>query len=358
MPILLLLLLLITNTIHAQTEVNFLNWAAYIDPSVPKAFTDKTGVMVNQSFYDGSSMLQAKLMAGSSGYDLVVPALVDMQDEIKFDLLQPLDKTQIPNLKYRNQGLYRITSRIDKGNRYGVIYQYGTTGIAYNPKLVKAALGSLPIDTQNWDMILNPKYLKRFENCGVALLDSPTQVYGIVLHYLGLNPNSHNPQDYEKATQYLMKIRPYITYFSNFKYQQDLAAGNICIAMGYSGDVLEAKTWAKQAGDNINIEYMMPKSGVPIWFDMLAIPKGAPNLKNAYRFINYLMSPKVIAKVSNFLVQPNAISASKPYLIKILASSDATPSKETVKQAFLIYNITPELKPLLSRLWFKVKYGA
>lgn len=355
---LLLFFLLLFSITSNASSVNFLNWAAYMDPAVPTDFTKKTGIKVNQSFYNGSSMLQARLIAGASGYDVIVPALVDMQDEIKFNLLQPLNKKWLSNYHYRDKGLYKLIARVDKGNRYGLIYQYGTTGIAYNPKLVKAALGKLPIENKNWGMLLSPKYLKKLKHCGVALLDSPTQIYGVVLHYLGLNPNSQNPNDYIKATNYLMKIRPYISYFSNFKNQQDLASGNICIAMGYSGDILEGKTWAKQAGDKIDITYMMPETGVPIWFDMLAIPKGAPNIRNAHRFMNYLISPKVIANVSNFLIQPNAVPASRPYLIKSLSTPEATPSAETVKHAFLIYNITPKLKSLLSRLWFKVKYGA
>lgn len=338
--------------------VNFLNWAQYIDPTVVADFQKNTGIEINQSYYDGSDMLQAKLMAGNAGYDVIVPALVDMQDEIHNGLLEPLNKAWLPNLKYRNKALYALTQKIDKGNRYAVIYQYGTTGIAINRQEVQRALGNMPIPKNNWDLLLNPKYLKKVSKCGVSFLDSPTQVYGIVFHYLHLNPNTQKESDYLTATNYLMSIRHYLSYFANTRYETDLASGNICVAMGYSGDTLQAKLWAKEAGDKVDIQFITPKSGVPIWFDMLAIPKGAPHPKAAHKWINYLIGAQTIAKVSNYLQQPNGTITSTPYLDKSLRGGAATPSVSTIQHSFLIHDMTPALKPFVSRLWFKVKYGA
>lgn len=339
-------------------EVNFLNWAQYIDPTTITQFQQQTDIHINQSFYSGSDMLQAKLMAGNAGYDVIIPALVDMKDEIHNGLLQPLDKKLLPNLKYKNPVLYKLTSQIDTDNKYAVIYQYGTTGIAINATEVKRALGNTPMPKNLWELLLTPRYLKKLKGCGVSYLDSPTQVYGIVFHYLHINPNTQKPADYEKATKFLLKLRPYLTYFDNVKYETDLASGNICIAMAYSGDTLQAKTWAKKAGDKVNLKFLSPKSGVPIWFDMLAIPKGAPHPKAAHQWINYLISAKVAAKNSNYLQQPNATLTSKPYLDPVLNTPLATPDQQTLKHSFLIHDMTPELKPLVSRLWFKVKYGA
>lgn len=343
---------------HAtDNQVNFLNWAQYMDPTVIQAFQKQSNIKINQSFYNGSDMLQAKLMAGNAGYDVIVPALVDMQDEIHNHLLQPLNKQWLPNLKYRNKTLYQLTRKIDPNNTYGVIYEYGTTGIAINVNEVKQALGKLKIPTNNWDLLLTPKYLKKLKSCGVSFLNSPTQVFGIVFHHLHINPNTKNPKDYEKATRYLMTIRPYLTYFANTRYESDLASGNICVAMGYSGDTLQGALWAKQAGDKVNIQFISPTNGVPIWFDMLAIPKGAPHPRAAHRWVNYLLGAKASAKNSNYLQQPNSTLSSKPYLDPVLNTPLATPNNATLKNAFLIHDMPPALKPLVSRLWFKVKYG-
>ena len=337
-------------------EINILNWAQYMPPDLIKQFYAETGIRLHQTYFSDGEMLKGMLMAGNSGYDLAVPALVEMDQEIKAGLFYPLDKAQIPNFKNVNPALYKITAEIDPGNRYGIIYTYGTTGIAYNVKLVKQILGTDTVP-DSWDLLLSPKYLKKLSRCGVAFLDGPTQVFGITLFYLGLNPNSKNPKDYEKAANYLMTIRPYLTYFDNNLYIPDLASGNICLAMGYSGDVYRAMKTAKESHDGVDIRYFVPKAGGPIWFDMMAIPKHAEHPELAMKFLNFLLEPKVMAEVSNFLGQPNAVPASNPYLIPELSTLPFAPDEAQTKTLFSVHNPSMAMNAIVNRYWFEVRYG-
>lgn len=338
------------------TNLTLINWAQYMPPKVMNNYYHQTGDQVDQTYYSGSDMLKGMLLAGNTQYDLAVPALVDMQQEIHANLFYPLNKTLIPNLKHTNSALYKITAKIDKGNKYGVIYSYGTTGIGYNVKMVRKVLGP-NIKINSWKILFEPKYLKKLQKCGIAFLNSPTQVFGITLHYLGLNPSSQNPADYARATKLLMKIRPYLTYFKNVTYEQDLANGNICIAMAYSGDILKSISTAKAAHDQQHLKYVIPQGGAPIWFDMLVIPKHAAHPKKAMAYINYLLKPKVMAQVSNYLGQPNAVPASKPYLIPVLQLPQYTPSEKTAKHLFVIKDPSLKLNQLISDYWFQVRYG-
>lgn len=337
-------------------QVNFINWANYMDPSVIPNFEKTTGLQVNQSFFDGNDMLRAKLMAGGQCYDMAVPSLVSMIQEIAAGVFQPINKAELPNWKYRNKALYAYTAKIDPDNRYGIIYMYGTTGVAYNPVLIRKILGpNAPVD--NWAILLDPYYLKKLQGCGVSFLDSPVQVFGITLHYLGLNPNSTNPADYYKAAAYLMTIRKYLIYFDNNRYIPDLAAGNLCLAMGYSGDTLRAKANAIAMHANIQVDYALPKGGAPIWFDMLAIPANAPHVAATLRFLNYLMDPKVAAANSNFLYQPSAIIPAAQYYNSLLQTPGIIPTEQQIPELFNIRQPAPALNTLETKLWLQVKYG-
>ncbi len=349
------LFLALSAGIHA-TEVNFLNWAQYIGPQVIPKFEKRTGIQVNQSFFNGADMLKAKLLAGGTGYDVIMPALADMPQYLHADLLQPIDKSKLPNYKHRNKTLYQLTAKIDPQNRYGVIYTYGTTGIAYNAKLIRKYLGK-DAPVHSWKILFDPKYLKKLQHCGISFLDEPTQVFGITLNYLGYNPNTQDPKQLEAAANYLMKIRHYLTYFGNNRYQYDLASGNLCIAMGYSGDTLHSRRVAQSSGDNVDVRYALANDGVPIWFDMMAVPKNAPHPKAALTFINAMIAPKAAAAISNRLQQPNATPASEPYLDKTLQQPSATPTASLLKHAFILHDPTPKTQALVSQLWFKVRYG-
>lgn len=206
------LLLFICCQVTCATQVNFLNWANYINPSSITAFEKTTGIKVNRSYFDGGDMLRAKLLAGGAGYDVIMPALAELPQYIKAHLVQPIHPQSIPNYRLRNKALYQLTKSIDPDNRYSVIYTYGTTGIAYNKAMIKKYLGNnAPI--HSWKILFQPKYLKKLQSCGVSFLASPVQVFGITLKYLGYNPNTHNPKQLKAAADYLMKIRKYFTYF-------------------------------------------------------------------------------------------------------------------------------------------------
>lgn len=337
-------------------QVNFLNWGNYIDQSTLDAFTQQTGITVNQTYYDSAEMQRAKLLANGSAYDLTVPDLVDIPELRAAGLLQPIDKAAIPNLNGRNQALYAKMAEIDPDNRYAVIYTYGTTGLVYNVDMIRKILGQ-NAPTDSWQLIFNPKYLKKLQSCGVSFLDDQVAILGLTLNYLGLNPNSTNPADFEKAAKYLMTLRPYVMYFNNFNYMNDLASGNVCVAVGYSGDVLTAMETAKQTHSNVHLRYVLPKEGAAVWFDVFTAPKGSPNPQATWQLINFLLQPKVAATNSNLLGQPNGIPASTPYLDKPLQQSAFNPSMEKIKHLILIRRPPEQLKDLIDKLWFQVLYG-
>ncbi len=320
------------------------------------AFQTQYHIKVNQSYFDGGDMLRAKLLAGGAGYDVIMPALANLPQYLKAHLLQFIDAQSMPNYKLRNKALYNFTKTLDPDNRYAAIYTYGTTGIAYNKVMIQKYLGK-NAPTNNWKILFEPKYLKKLQGCGVSFLASPVQVFGITLKYLGYNPNTHNPKQLKAAANYLMKIRKYFTYFSNNRYIFDLASGNICIAMAYSGDTLRAQKLAENAHDHVKLAYNVDTQNMPIWFDVMAIPYNAPHPHAAKQFINSMLSPKNSAMNSNYIMQPNATPASQPYLSPKLQKSSVTSSEKILQSAFILRYPTTKLQPLINRLWFSVKYG-
>ncbi len=340
----------------ASKEITLINWASYMPPQVLLDYKTETGVTVLQTFYSGSDMLKGMLMAGNTQYDLAVPTIVDMEQEIKAGLYLPLDKSLIPNLKNINPDLYKVTARIDKDNTYGIIYTYGTTGIVYNIDKIHQILGP-EVTIDSWKYLLDPQYLSKLSKCGASLLDDPTEVFGTTLLYLGIDPDTHDPADFKKATDYLMSLRQYLTYFNNDIYMQDMANGNICIAMSYSGDALRAIQAAKQANNGVHVEYVVPEEGSAIFFDMMAVPKHAAHPEEAMKFMNHLLDPSIMAKVSNYLGQPNAVPASTPYLIPELDNPRFTPNQRVAPKLVLLHDPTFEMNTFVSNDWFQVRYG-
>lgn len=338
------------------TDITIINYANYMPKSIMQNYETETGNRIVQTFYAGNDMLKGMLMAGDTQYDLAVPALVDMEQEIPAHLYQPLNKALIPNLKNVDPTLYAIAARIDPGNKYGIIYSYGTTGIAYNIDMIHKILGK-NVKIDSWKYLFDPKYLSKLSKCGVSFLDDPTEVFGITLFYLGLNPNSHNPADYAKATHYLMGIRQYLTYFDESVYMQDMASGNLCMAMAYSGDTLRMIEAANASHNGVHIAFASPKEGAPIWFDMMIVPAHAANPTQAMKFLNYLLEPKVMAKVSNYVGQPNAVLGSKAYMNPEINSPEFTPPPEITKTLFSLHNPILSMSTLVSDYWFEVRYG-
>jgi putrescine transport system substrate-binding protein len=339
-----------------DNQVNFMNWAIWIDPSVVTNFQNQTGITLNQSYFADEDFLKTKLLEKNNGLDLVVPTLRDLQLEKQAGLFQPIDKSRLPNYKNVDPKLLALTAKVDPGNQYGLIYDWSTIGIGYNVDMVRKVLGP-DAKMDDWNYVLDPKYLSKLQRCGVSYYDTSLIIYGVTLFYLGMNPNTRNINDYIKATDYLMSIRKYLTYFSNSNYIYDLASGNLCVVIGDSGDVLRAQNFANQAGKNIHIKYVIPKSGAPIEFDMIAIPKDAPHLNATYTFLNALLDPKNAGLTANYIFAPNEIPASKPYLNQILSDPNATPTGAIMQKLFPITAPPPDLNQEISNLWLNVRYG-
>jgi putrescine transport system substrate-binding protein len=280
-----------------EKVLNIYNWADYIDPSVVPAFEKEYGLKVNYDVFDSNDVLETKLLAGRTGYDVVVPTAPFLQRQIQVGVYQKLDKALLPNLKNLDAKLSRSVEVNDPGNQYGVIYFWGTSGVGYNEEKIAAAMPNAPVDS--FAMLYNPSVIKNFKDCGVSILDAPDEVVETVLLYLGKDPNSESLVDLKAAERVLLSIRPYVRYINSSRYIEDLANGEICIALLWTGDIGQARSRAKEAGRNTKFGYILPKEGAMMYFDMLAIPADAGHPKNAHLFINYLLRPDVAAKNSS-----------------------------------------------------------
>ncbi|MFW9606065.1 MAG: polyamine ABC transporter substrate-binding protein, partial [Pseudomonas sp.] len=306
----------------AQAEekvVHIYNWSDYIAEDTLANFEKTTGIKPIYDVFDSNEVLEAKLLSGGSGYDVVVPSNQFLAKQIKAGVFQKLDKTKLPNWKNLNPTIMKALEGSDPGNQYAFPYLWGTTGIGYNPEKVKAALGVDKIDS--WDVVFKPENLAKLKSCGVAILDAPQEIIAASLHYQGLNPNPQTAADVAKAEELLMKIRPYVTYFHSSKYITDLANGNVCLAVGWSGDIFQAKDRAEEAGGNVKVEYAIPKEGAAFFFDMMAIPADAKNIEAAHTFMNYMLQPEVIAPVSDYVSYPNGNSAATPLVAEAIRNN-------------------------------------
>ncbi len=341
-----------------QRELRVYNWADYILPSVPKDFAKNSGIKLTWDLFDTNESLEAKLLTGNSGYDLVVPTNTFLENEIKAGVFQKLDKSKLPNWQHLNPGLLKLMSANDPGNQYAVPYMYGTVLIGFNPAKVKAVLGeNAPVDS--WDLIFKEENISKLKQCGVALLDSPGEILPIALHYLGLDPYSKNPEDYKKAGALLLKVRPYIAYFNSAKYMTDIANGDICVAIGYSGSFYQFANRAKEAGNGVVIDWRLPKEGAPLWFDSFAIPASAKNVDEAHEFLNNLLDPKVIAPISDFLGYPNpnkdGMALVQP---EIRDNPNLTPTEAAQKTLYVLQPLPQKTERIRTRLWTNIKTGS
>ncbi|MDD1508733.1 polyamine ABC transporter substrate-binding protein [Pseudomonas sp. CNPSo 3701] len=350
--------LLASSAMVEARELRVYNWADYMLPQTLKDFQHKTDIKLTWDTFETNEALEAKLLTGNSGYDLVVPSNMFLDTQIKAGVFQKLDKSKLPNWKHLDPALLKLLETNDPGNQYGVPYMYGTVLIGYNPDKVKAALGeNAPVNS--WDLVFKPENMEKLKQCGVTMLDAPNEILPIALHYLGLPPNSTNPQDYEKATELLMKVRPYVTYFHSAKYMTDIANGDICVAIGYSGSFYQFANRAKEAGNGVKVEWRLPKEGAPIWFDTFAIPKSAQNVEEAHEFLNNLLDPKVIAPISDFLGYPNPNKDSMPLVDKAISgNADLTPTPEAQKTLYSVEPLPQKIERIRTRAWVKIKTGS
>jgi putrescine transport system substrate-binding protein len=336
--------------------VNFYNWSDYIDPTVIDAFSKQTGIKVRYDTFDSNDTLETKLLAGKSGYDVVVPTGYFLERQIKAGVFLKLDKTKIPNLSNQWQEIARRLAAYDPGNQYAVNYMWGTTGIGYNVGKARAVLGDTKIDS--WDVVFKPENLAMFKDCGVHLLDSADDVMPAALRHLGIDPNSVEQADLEKASGLLLKLRGNVRKFHSSEYLNALAGGEICLVVGWSGDIKQAQKRAAEAKRGIEIGYAIPKEGAQMFFDNLAIPKDAKNVAEAHELINYLLRPDVAAKSTNYLGYANG-NTPNPQLIDKAVLEDRTvyPDEATMAKLYTISARDPRAQRLINRMWTRIKTG-
>jgi putrescine transport system substrate-binding protein len=341
--------------------INVYNWSDYIEPTVIEDFSKETGIRVKYDTFDSNDTLETKLLAGRSGYDVVVPTGYFLERQIKAGVFQPLDKSKLPNIGNVWPEIAQRLATYDPGNRHAVNYMWGTTGIGYNVKKAREVLGisGLAADTMtSWDIVFKPENIAKFKDCGVHMLDSSDDILPAALKYLGLNPNSTAPADLEKAADLLIKIRPNVRKFHSSEYLNALASGEICLVLGWSGDVKQAQKRAAEAKAGIEVGYAIPKGGAQMWFDNLAIPKDAPNVAAAHAFIDYLLRPEVAAKNTNFLSYANGNLASQRLIDKaILEDRTIYPDAAALASLYIITARDVRTTRLTNRLWTRIKTG-
>ena len=340
-----------------EKTVNVYNWSDYIAEDTIPNYEKQTGVKVVYDVFDSNEMVEAKLLAGSSGYDIVVPSLSFLGRQIQAGVFQPLDRSKIPNLANLDPAMMKKIAEQDPGNQYAVPYLWGTTGIGFNIDKVTAAFGNTDI-TNSWDLIFKPENIAKLKDCGVTVLDTAQELIPIALNYLGEDPNSFDPAVIDKGAALLQTIRPYITNFHSSQYIDSLATGSTCLVVGWSGDVIQARDRAEEADNGVKIGYSIPKVGAPMWFDMLAIPKDAKHPDNAHAFINYLLEPQVAANNSNFVSYPNA-NLNSTALINAEITGDPTiyPPPDVQAKLFTFAILPPEVDRQYTRIWTQLKSG-
>ena len=341
-----------------EKTLNIYNWSDYIAPNTVPDFQKETGIKVVYDVFDSNEVLEGKLMAGSTGFDLVVPSASFLERQLAAGVFQPLDKSKLPNYKNMDPDLLKMVAQHDPGNKYAIPYLWATTGIGYNVDKVKAVLGKdAPVDS--WDLVLKPENLEKLKSCGVSFLDAPAEIYATVLNYLHLDPNSTKASDYTgAANDLLLKLRPNIRYFHSSQYINDLANGDICVAIGWAGDVMQASNRAKEAKNGVNVAYSIPKEGALAFFDVFAIPADAKNLDEAYQFLNYLMEPKVIAQISNTVYYASGNKAATPLVNEDVRNNPGIyPPADVQAKLFTLKVQDPKIDRVITRSWTKVKTG-
>jgi putrescine transport system substrate-binding protein len=342
-----------------QRVVNFYNWSDYIDPTVLDDFSKETGIKVRYDTFDSNDTLEAKLLAGKSGYDVVVPTAYFLARQIQAGVFLKLDNAKLPNLVNVWPEIADRLARYDPDNQYAVNYMWGTTGIGYNVKAARQLLGAGadPL-LDSWDDVFDPARIAKFKGCGIHLLDSSDDIMSAALHYLRLDPDSSDPADLQKAADLLIKISPNVRKFHSSEYLNALATGEICLVVGFSGDVKQAQKRAAEAKGAIAIGYSIPKEGAQLWFDNLAVPKDAPHPDEAHALINYLLRPEVAAKNTNFLSYANGNLASQKFVDQaILDDRTIYPDATTMAKLYTITAHDQKTQRLINRLWTRIKTG-
>ncbi len=345
----------------AQEEekvLNVYNWSDYIADDTLKNFEKETGIKVRYDNFDNNEILHAKLVAGKTGYDVVVPSSYWAKIQADGGLLRKLDKAQLPNLKNLDPSIQQTLAALDPGNQYMVNWLWGFTTVGINVDKVKAALGGMPMPDNVWDLVFKPEYISKLKSCGVSFLDSATEVIPAALHYLGKKPYSSNPADYTGVAPLLKSIRPYVTLFSSSGYINDMASGSICVTLGWSGDINIAKQRAIDGKTGQKLEALIPKTGGLLFFDMMVIPVDAPHPGNAHKFINYIMKPEVHASLTNKVFYANPNKESKKFVQPEVASNPTVFLPEAdLKKMQLPDPLSNDTRRTMTRLYTSFKTG-
>ncbi|MBV9395741.1 MAG: polyamine ABC transporter substrate-binding protein [Methylobacteriaceae bacterium] len=339
-----------------EKVVNVFNWSDYIDPKVLEDFTHETGIKVVYDTYDSNEMLETRLLAGKTGYDVVVPSATFLARQIKAGVYQKLDKSKLTNLKNLWPEIMARLAKYDPGNEYAVDYMWFTTGIAYNVQAAKQRLGDKPLDT--WDIVFRPENLKKFADCGVYVIDSPEDLFSIALNYMKLNPDSKNPNDIRRAADLIGTMRRYVKKFHSSEYINALANGDICLAIGWAGDAFQARNRAREANNGIDINYVIPREGTLMSMDTLAMPKDAPHPDEGLKFIDFLLRPEVAARNTSVTHFANGDITSRAFVDKeVLDNKSVYPDQATMARLFTVTGYDQATQRIVTREWTRVKTG-
>ena len=342
----------------AQDDVvNVYNWSDYIDESILEDFEEETGIRVVYDVFDSNEVLETKMLAGGSGYDVVVPTGSFLQRQIQAGVFMPLDKSKLTNYDNLWDRIMERVANYDPGNKYAVNYMWGTTGIGYNVDAVQERLGKERIES--WSVLLEPEMLAKFADCGVHFLDAPTELFPAMLNYMGEDPDSKDPDTLRAAAERLNALRPHVKQVHSSAYINALANGDACLVIGWSGDVLQARDRAAEADNDVRVDYAIPKEGALMWFDNMAIPSDAPHPDNAHTFINYMLRADVIARATNYVYYANGNKASQEFVLdEILEDPAIYPDEETVENLFVVTPYPPRVQRIVTRLWTRFKTGS
>ena len=355
--IILFIFVLLNKSNVNNNKLNIYNWSDYIADGVIEKFEEETGILVTYDVYDSNEVLETKILAGSSGYDLVVPTSDFLARGREVGAYQDLDLKSLKNYNFLDKTLTEKANHLIGDKESGIIYMWGTTGVAYNEKMVLERLG--PDATLNsLSLIFNKDVVSKLQDCGVTLLDAPTEVFPAVLMYLGLQPTTQDAELFKKAHEHLMKIRPFIKYIHSSQPIVDMANGEICVALMWSGDAFIAADRASEANNGHNINYVIPKEGTNLWFDMMAIPKDAKNVKNAHKFIDFMLNPKIAAENTNSVWYANANAEASKYIDpEILNHRGIYPSKSSRENMYILPVYSSKSDKIVNRLWTNFSLG-
>jgi putrescine transport system substrate-binding protein len=337
--------------------VNVYNWVDYIGETTIEDFTKATGIEVVYDTYDSAETVEAKIMAGSSGYDVIDTSSTNLPRFIPSGVFEKFDKSKLPNWKNLDPAILKVLADRDPGNDYAFPYMWGTTGITVNVDMVKERIPNAPVDSM--ELLLNPEYMAKLGDCGINILESPGDVIPMTLKYLGKDPNSESPEDLEAVVKAFEPVRQHIKTFDAANYLNALPNKELCVSMTWSGDYATAKTRAKEAGIDLNLAYNVPKSGSGAWFDVMIIPSDAQHKEAAHVFLNYLMDPEVIAKCTNFTNYANANLASRPFVDKAVLEDPAVyPSDDIMKLLWVQATASQDYERLRTEAWSRIKTGS